>query len=78
MNLALGKPTQSFRNSHMSKIPKGNIGNSIYGTTAESFAQQQSSIRGDQKLRPGQKSVLQDESLFSSISQVHDKSQKMD
>jgi len=40
--------------------------------------QQPSSMVGDQKLRPGQKSVLQDESLFSSISQAPDKSQKFD
>jgi len=38
MNLALGKPTQSFRQTNLKKLIKGNAQNSIQGTTADSFA----------------------------------------
>ena len=81
MNLALGKPTQSFRQTNLKKLIKGNAQNSIQGTTADSFAMQQSSTRADQS-KWRQHSVLQDESLLSSISQPleknRDKSQKQE
>lgn len=75
MNLALGKPTQSFRGGNLKKlVNKNNAQNSLQGTTADSFAMAQSSLKADQsKWRPGQHSVLQDESLLSTISQPLEK-----
>lgn len=70
MNLALGKPTQSFRASKMKGYNREGAHNSLQGTTADSFVMHQSSNRGDiQKWRPGASSGLKEESLLSSVSQ---------
>lgn len=75
MNLALGKPTQSFRQSKMKNYHREGAHNSLQGTTADSFALHQSSNRGEiQKWRPGASSALKEESLLSSVSQPLDRS----
>lgn len=70
MNLALGKPTQRFRNSQLNQIKKNYNRDrplqSLQGTTADSFAMQ-SSLRGDQQRPVAQSTALKEDSMMSSV-----------